>query len=153
MTSINNKESVLLCEKPDIITPIQPMFFDTDVGGGVHNIAYLRFIETARTLLAFEKGLNSEAMRTTSIFPVVVDTEIHYKKPAFFGDQLEVHGWLGEASTARFSCHFKIYRTVDQTLITTCHQVLAFVKMPEGKPLRLPKGFPSPFSPSLPAKN
>ena len=33
------------------------MFFDTDCGGVVHNIAYLRFIEIARTLLAEQLGL------------------------------------------------------------------------------------------------
>ncbi|PYK15558.1 MAG: acyl-CoA thioesterase, partial [Verrucomicrobia bacterium] len=33
------------------------MFFDTDCGGVVSNIAYLRFIEIARTLLAEELGL------------------------------------------------------------------------------------------------
>ena len=33
------------------------MFFDTDAGGLVHNIAYLRFIETNRSLLAEKTGL------------------------------------------------------------------------------------------------
>jgi hypothetical protein len=28
------------------------MFFDTDIGGVVHNLAYLRMIETCRTRLA-----------------------------------------------------------------------------------------------------
>ena len=37
---------------PRIQTEIQVMFFDTDCGGVVHNIAYLRFVEIARTLLA-----------------------------------------------------------------------------------------------------
>ncbi len=42
---------------PRICTEVQVMFFDTDCGGVVSNIAYLRFIETARTLLAEELGL------------------------------------------------------------------------------------------------
>ena len=37
---------------PRIQIEVQVMFFDTDCGGVVHNIAYLRFIGTARTLLA-----------------------------------------------------------------------------------------------------
>ena len=42
---------------PRIRTDVQVMFFDTDCGGVVSNIAYLRFIETARTHLAEELGL------------------------------------------------------------------------------------------------
>ena len=39
---------------PRVRTQVQVMFFDTDCGGVVSNIAYLRFIEIARTLLAEE---------------------------------------------------------------------------------------------------
>jgi acyl-CoA thioesterase FadM len=39
-------------ETPRIETREEVMFFDTDCGGVVHNIAYLRMIETARTRLA-----------------------------------------------------------------------------------------------------
>ena len=38
------------------------MFFDTDLGGVVHNIAYLRFIETARTRLAAQLGMELKEM-------------------------------------------------------------------------------------------
>ena len=42
---------------PRIQTEVQVMFFDTDCAAVVHNIAYLRFIETARTLLAEQLGM------------------------------------------------------------------------------------------------
>ena len=42
---------------PRIHTDVQVMFFDTDCGGVVSNIAYLRFIEIARTHLAEKLGL------------------------------------------------------------------------------------------------
>ena len=71
------------------------MFFDTDAGGVVHNIAYLRFIEMARTLLAVQLGMDWNRIARTSVYPVVVRTEIDYKRPAILGDELEVHGRLG----------------------------------------------------------
>ena len=43
-------------ETPTLETEIRIMFFDTDAGGMVHNIAYLRFIETNRSLLAEKLG-------------------------------------------------------------------------------------------------
>ena len=58
------------------------MFFDTDCGGVVHNIAYLRFIETARTLLAEELGMKLVEMAKTQRYPVVVRTEIDYRRAA-----------------------------------------------------------------------
>ena len=45
---------------PQIRTEVQVMFFDTDCGGVVSNIAYLRFIEIARTHLAEELGLGMD---------------------------------------------------------------------------------------------
>ena len=39
-------------DKLSYISHEQVMFFDTDCGGVVHNIAYLRMIETCRTRLA-----------------------------------------------------------------------------------------------------
>ena len=50
---------------PRIRTEVQVMFFDTDCGGVVHNIAYLRFIEIARTLLAERLGLALAEMAET----------------------------------------------------------------------------------------
>ena len=52
------------------------MFFDTDIGGVVHNIAYLRMIETARTRLAAQMGMKLRDMASTQIYPVVIRTEI-----------------------------------------------------------------------------
>ena len=115
------------------------MFFDTDAGGVVHNIAYLRFIETARTLLAVNLGMDWARMAQTSVYPVVVRTEIDYKRPAILGDELEVHGHLGEATPARFWCHFEIKRPRDRALLITCQQALAFVKMPKGSLSVFPK--------------
>ena len=66
---------------PRIRVEVQVMFFDTDCAAVVHNIAYLRFIETARTLLAEQLGLGLEEMAKTQLFPVVARTEIDYKNP------------------------------------------------------------------------
>ena len=49
-------------ETPTIETREEVMFFDTDCGGVVHNIAYLRMIETARTRLAGLMGMKLREM-------------------------------------------------------------------------------------------
>lgn len=115
------------------------MFFDTDIGGVVHNLAYLRMIETCRTRLAAKMGMDLKSMADTKLFPVVVRTEIDYRRPATLGDVLLLHGRLDEMQRARFWCAFEVRRKSDDALLITCRQALALVQMPEGKPVRLPK--------------
>jgi YbgC/YbaW family acyl-CoA thioester hydrolase len=123
---------------PRIRTEMQVMFFDTDCGGVVSNIAYLRFIEIARTHLSEELGLGLAEMAEKQTYPVVVRTEIDYRRPAKLGDRLVIEGWLDQAERVRFWCGFRITRPKDTTLIARCRQMLAVIEMPSGKLLRLP---------------
>ena len=127
-----------LPDTPSIVTPIEVMFFDTDCAAVVHNIAYLRFIETARTHLAEKMGMSLHQMSLTKEFPVVVRTEIDYRAPAVLGDKLEVRGILEKMERSRFWCNFKIVRLSDEKLIVTCRQMLALITMPGAKILRMP---------------
>src|SRR5262245_33545200 len=124
---------------PRIRTNVQVMFFDTDCGGVVSNIAYLRFIEIARTHLAEELGLALVEMAQKQRYPVVVRAEINYRRPAKLGDRLVVEGWLDGAERARFWCGFRITRPEDNTLIADCRQMLALIELPTGKLLRVPE--------------
>jgi YbgC/YbaW family acyl-CoA thioester hydrolase len=123
---------------PRIRTDLQVMFFDTDCGGVVHNIAYLRFIEIARILLAEKLGLTLVEMAETQKYPVVVRTEIDYRRPAKLGDRLVIEGWLDRVERARFWCAFQVIRPRDEAVIAQCRQMLALIEMPAGKLLPLP---------------
>lgn len=123
---------------PTLETREEVMFFDTDCGGVVHNIAYLRMIETCRTRLAAKMGMDLREMSVSQLFPVVVRTEIDYRRPAKLGDWLLIKGSLAEMSKARFWCQFEVTRESDGALLITSRQALALVQMPEGKPVRLP---------------
>ncbi len=124
--------------KPSIETREEVMFFDTDCGAVVHNLAYLRMIETCRTRLAALMGMDLRTMSETQVFPVVIRTEISYQKPAKLGDWITIRGRLDEISRARFWCAFEMVRESDSTVLVTARQALALVEMPAGKPLRLP---------------
>src|SRR5205809_8119237 len=126
-------------DAPRIRTEVQVMFFDTDCGGVVHNLAYLRFIEIARTLLAEQLGLALSDMAATQKYPVVVRTEIDYRRAAKLGDRLTIEGWLDHLERVRFWCAFKIIRPSEETLIAECRQVLAIIQMPEARLLRVPE--------------
>ena len=125
-------------EQTSIRAEVQVMFFDTDCGGVVSNIAYLRFIEIARTLLADKLGLPLAEMATTQRYPVVVRTEIDYRRAAKLGDRLVIDGWLDDLQRARFWCAFRITRPADESLIAECRQTVALIEMPAAKLLPLP---------------
>lgn len=125
-------------DRPRIRTEVQVMFFDADCAAVVHNIAYLRFIETNRTLLAERLGLRLRQMTEEKKYPVVVRTEIDYRRAAGLGDELAIEGWLDRIERVRFWCAFRITRPADDALIAECRQTLAIVEMPSAKLLRLP---------------
>ena len=120
-----------------LTTEEEVMFFDTDCGGVVHNIAYLRMIEICRTKLAGLMGMDLQRMAETQLFPVVFRTEIDYKHPAKLGDILKIHGHVSEIGKVRFWCNFTVVRKGEEQPLITCRQGLAMVQMPQGRPKRL----------------
>jgi YbgC/YbaW family acyl-CoA thioester hydrolase len=131
---------------PTIEIEQQVMFFDTDCAGVVHNLAYLRMIETARTLLAEQIGLGMVEMAGRGIYPVLLRTEADYRRPAKLSDRLIIRGRMDRVERARFWCAFEVVRPADGGLMVTCRQSLALVQMPEGKPLRLPEDWAVRFA-------
>lgn len=126
-------------DAPTLETDVRVMFFDTDAGGVVHNLAYLRFIETNRSLLGEKLGWQLDELMVTRLCPVVVRTEIDYRSPARLWDQLKVKGCLEKFGRTRFWCGFAITKASDNTVLVTCRQMLVVVKLPEFKVQRLPE--------------
>jgi YbgC/YbaW family acyl-CoA thioester hydrolase len=124
---------------PSICTEVQVMFYDTDCAGVVHNVAYLRFVEVARTLLATELGMDLAEMAARGLYPVVARTEIDYKRPAKVMDKLEIHGQMEGFDRMRLWFSFEVRRPSDQTLLAKSRQMLALVQVPQGKPLPWPE--------------
>jgi acyl-CoA thioester hydrolase len=130
---------------PKLDTEVQVMFFDTDAVGLVHNIAYLRFIEINRSLLAEKLGWALGEMASHGNCPIVVQTEIDYRRPGRLWDKLLVHGELERFERSRFWCRFSIERPSDGELLATCRQLLVLVRLPELKVQRLPPHWETEF--------
>ena len=124
---------------PRIRTEVQVMFFDTDCAAVVHNIAYLRFIEIARTLLAEQLGLGLPRWPKTRSIRSSSEPKSIIGVPAQLGDRLVVEGWLDSSERVRFWCAFRITRPADEALIAECRQMLAIIEMPMSRLLRLPE--------------
>ena len=82
-------------------TEDEVMFYDTDCGGVVHNLAYLRMIEACRTKLGAKLGMDYKTMSDLQQFAVVVRHEIDYVRPAVLGDTILTTGWLQSVDRSR----------------------------------------------------
>ena len=123
---------------PRIEYEMPVMFFDTDCGGVIHNLAYLRFVETARTVMAEQMGMRLAEMAAEGLYPVVLRTEIDYLSPGKFGDRIIVRGGVSEVGRVRFWVEFEVVRADDGTVLTKSRQSLALIRMPGAKAERLP---------------
>ena len=120
---------------PEVTVGIRVYFFDTDTGGVVHNVAYLRMIEVARSELSSVLGWSLGEMTSGSReCPVVARTEIDYLKPARLGDDLQIHARLTAMEKIRFYIGFEVLRPADGTVICRCRQTMVTVALDSGRP-------------------
>lgn len=63
---------------------------DTDAGGIVYYVNYLKFMERARTELLREKGFNKPAIMEEGMLMVVASVNVDYKKSAKLDDELVI---------------------------------------------------------------
>jgi YbgC/YbaW family acyl-CoA thioester hydrolase len=127
---------------PRLTVPLEVYYFDTDAGGVVHNIAYLRMVEIARSQLAASLGWTLEEMNRTGLVPVVARTEIDYLKPARLGDQLLVSAELIRMERIRSFMRFEITSAKQPELVfIRCIQTMVTVQLPGGRPQRVPQAW------------
>jgi YbgC/YbaW family acyl-CoA thioester hydrolase len=139
--------------EPHLTVPLEVYYFDTDAGGVVHNIAYLRMVEIARSQLAASLGWTLEQMHRTGLVPVVARTEIDYLRPARLGDQLLVTAELAKMEKVRMLMSF-IIASADppETVFIRCVQTMVTVQLPGGRPQRVPQAWRDAY-PGLITKN
>jgi len=124
---------------PRIVVPLEVYYFDTDAGGVVHNIAYLRMVEIARSQLAASLGWTLEEMHRTGLVPVVARTEIDYLRPARLGDSLLVSAEVVRIEKIRSFFQFEITSAKDPEIVfVRCLQTMVPVQLPGGRPQRVP---------------
>jgi len=127
---------------PRLTVPLEVYYFDTDAGGVVHNISYLRMVEIARSQLATALGWSLGEMGRTGLVPVVARTEIDYLKPARLGDHLNVSAELVRMEKVRFFIRFEIASAAQTDLVfVRCVQTMVTVQLPGGRPQRVPQSW------------
>ncbi len=120
------------------IFPVRVYFEDTDSGGIVYYVNYLKFAERARTEMLREVGIESgRLMQEEKIVLTVVNCNVNYLKPALLDDALEIHSQISKVGGASLQGKQKIMR--GNLELVDIHIRLACMAL-NGRPSRLPFG-------------
>ncbi|MDF2641181.1 MAG: 4-hydroxybenzoyl-CoA thioesterase [Pseudomonas sp.] len=119
---------------------------DTDAGGIVYYVNYLKFMERARTERLRELGFSQSEMAKENLLFVVHSSEARYHKPARLDDELLVSADVIELN--RVSLRFKqqIRRASDATVLCEGQFLVACVRADSMKPRAIPEALRAAFA-------
>ena len=123
---------------PEYRLPIRVYIEDTDAGGIVYYVNYLKYFERARTELIRSLGVDKTAvMEDGSVF-VVTSAAIDYHAPARLDDQLEAVAEVVNSSAATIEFRQSVVRSGIE--LASGQVRVALTDGASGKPKRMPKG-------------
>jgi len=115
--------------------PIRVYIEDTDAGGIVYYVNYLKYLERARTELMRTFGLERAAVSDAGWNFVVSDVSLSYKEPARLDDQLQATAVISAVGGATINFHQTVRR--DDAMLVAGDIQIACVDRGTGRPTRL----------------
>ena len=106
-----------------------------DAMGHVNNVVYLQWVQDAAEKHWLDKGVHLREIYAW----VALDHHITYKAPAFEGEILEISTFVKGFSGPKSERHTQIKRLSDGKLMASAVTNWCLLKMPEGKPMRVPE--------------
>jgi len=109
---------------------------DTDAGGIVYYVNYLKFMERARTEFMRSRGYGKAYIFTHDLMFVVRDVAVKYLRPAGLDDELDVTASIRQLRGAVMVLHQIVQR--DGEVLAEGEVTIACVDRAGMKPRRLP---------------
>ncbi len=119
--------------------PIRVYIEDTDAGGIVYYVNYLKFMERARSEHFRELGVPKAALFDDDALFVVHSAKVNYRRPAMLDDLLTVRSELAKIGRAYVLFNQSIYR--GDELICDAEIKVASVAQSTMKPIAMPPAF------------
>lgn len=94
-------------------------FKEADLLGIVWHGNYVTYLEDARQALGVQIGLSYEDFMRERLAAPIVDMRLQYKKPARYGDKLDVKASLIWQDVPKLVHQYEIRRVADGELLTT----------------------------------
>lgn len=116
--------------------PIRVYIEDTDAGGIVYYVNYLKYMERSRTELFRSLGYHKPAILDEGSLLVVHAAQVNYCRPARLDDQLQVTARIENLARSYVEFQQQVFR--DDELLCEGHIRIACVKADTMKPCALP---------------
>ena len=110
--------------------------YDIDFMRHVSNITYIRWMEIGRCILLDAVDLSVARIAEQGFGPVLVQTNISYKRPLLLGDTVQAELWISELSNASAWIDFRFHNAAG-VLAATGRQCGLFIDLTSGRPKRL----------------
>ena len=118
-------------------TKLRVRYAEIDAQGHVNNAVYLSYFEVGRVEWLRAAGLSYRELEEQGYGIVVVEVLAHYRRAAFFDDELTLRTELADLSRASMRFEYVVSR--DGELLVTGHTRHACVNLATGKPIRVPE--------------
>jgi len=115
---------------------IRVYYEDTDCGGVVYYANYLRWLERGRTEFLRERGIELASLMRQDVWFSVSECNIKYKRPARYGDLINVTTELDEVGGAAFWLKNRVMRKDE--LLAEARVRIACMSGETGKAKRIP---------------
>jgi len=120
----------------EFLFPLRVYIEDTDAGGIVYYVNYLKFMERARTEFMRSLGFGKDYIFSSKRMFVVQDVAVHYLQPARLDDELQTTVALRKIGGASMMMHQRVLR--GDTLLVEGDIKIACVDVNSLKPKRIP---------------
>jgi acyl-CoA thioester hydrolase len=112
-------------------------YAEIDAQGHVNNATYLSYFEVGRVEWLRATGHSYREMERQGRGLVVVEALLHYRRPAFFDDELTLITTLAELGKVSLRFDYEVLR--DTEVLVTGHTRHACIDLATGKPVRMPE--------------
>lgn len=119
---------------------------DTDAGGVVYYVNYLKFMERARTERLRELGFAQSTLAGEGLLFVVHSSEARYHAPARLDDELLVSAEVTELNRASLRFRQQVRRVTDNVLLCEGQFLVACVRADNFKPRAMPLSLRTAFA-------
>ena len=119
---------------------------DTDAGGIVYYVNYLKFMERARTECLRSLGFAQSQLAGENLLFVVHSAEARYHAPARLDDELFITAAVIELNRASLRFRHQVRRATDEALLCEGQFVVACVRTDNLKPRAIPEALRAAFA-------
>lgn len=119
---------------------------DTDAGGIVYYVNYLKFMERARTEQLRALGFAQSQLVGEDLLFVVHSCEARYHKPARLDDELSISVEVLELNRASLRFRQQVRLAADETLLCEGQFLVACVRADSLKPRAIPEALRAAFA-------